>query len=382
MSFVSVIVIACPCALGLATPTALMVGMGKGAELGILIKGGGPLERAEKINTIVFDKTGTITEGKPRVTNIIKNLEFRIKNYDILSIAAALEKHSEHPLAEAIMDYAKIQNSPLRQDFEGQAEFRIKNVEKFNAIPGHGIEGKIDGINYYFGNRALMRKQNISVKKYDKKISELEEQGKTVMMLADEKELVGLIAVADTIKKTSKQAIESLQKRGMKIYMISGDNKQTANAIAKQVGIENVLAEVLPEEKASEIKRLQNNYIAMVGDGINDAPALAQADLGIVMGSGTDVAMETGGIVIIKNDLRDIVTALDLSKQTMKKIRQNMFFALIYNIIGIPIAARVFSSFGIVLKPEFAGLAMALSSISVVTNSLLLRFFKKTTMYN
>ena len=364
MAFTAVIVIACPCALGLATPTAIMVGTGKAAEFGILIKGGEPLEKAGKINSIVFDKTGTLTKGKPEVTDIL-NLDKNDKN-KIISIAASLEKHSEHALAEAILNYTK------------QHKITLKEIETFKAIPGHGINGKIDGENYFFGNKKLITDiVKISFEKINKEKTELERQGKTVMILANKKEIIGLIAVADTVKETSKEAVVRLKQMGISVYMITGDNSLTAEAIATRVGIdkENVLSEVLPADKAKNIKKLQDygKKVAMVGDGINDAPALAQADLGMAMGSGTDIAMETGDIVIIKNDLRDVATAIDLSKTTMAKIKQNLFFALIYNVLGIPIAARVFAGLGLVLKPEFAGLAMALSSVSVVTNSLLLR---------
>jgi len=365
MAFTAVIVIACPCALGLATPTAIMVGTGKGAEHGILVKGGEPLEAACHINTIVFDKTGTLTNGKPVVTNIES---FREMDEDeLLTIAASLEKQSEHPLAEAIYKEA---------EEEGLA---LSAVEGFKAIPGHGVQGTVDNMTYYFGNRKLISDVvELHVEKINRKMNRLEEQGKTVMILANKTEILGLIGVADTVKETSKEAVEKLKKLGIQVYMITGDNERTAKAIAQQVGIINVFAEVLPEDKAKSVKRLQDEgrKVAMVGDGINDAPALAQADLGISMGSGTDVAMEAGGIVIIKNDLRDVADAIDLSKTTMNKIKQNMFFALFYNVMGIPVAARLFAGLGIILKPELAGLAMALSSISVVTNSLLLRGYK------
>jgi len=365
MTFTAVIVIACPCALGLATPTAIMVGTGRGAQQGILIKGGEPLEAACKIKAVVFDKTGTLTQGKPVVTDIVSLGE--LNEDDIITLSASLEKSSEHPLAEAIYNYSKEENIP------------IKEISNFKAIPGKGVTGTIDKITYYFGNRKLMTDiVDLDVAQYDRKLSRFEEQGKTAMILSNKKKILGLIAVADTVKETSKEAVAALQKRGIAVYMITGDNERTARAIGVQVGITNVLAEVLPQDKASEVKKIQSTglRVAMVGDGINDAPALAQADVGIAMGSGTDVAMEAGGIVIIKNDLRDVVTAFDLSKETMEKIKQNMFFALFYNVIGIPIAARVFMGIGLVLRPELAGLAMALSSVSVVSNSLLLRNFK------
>ncbi len=368
MAFTSVIVIACPCALGLATPTAIMVGTGKGAEYGVLIKGGEPLEAACKIKVIVFDKTGTLTKGQPEVTDILS--AGITDEEDIIAIAASLEKLSEHPLADAIVKYAEEEAITLSQ------------VENFRAVPGHGVEGVLNGKKYFVGNRKLIIEivgiNSAAVEKMERKIRKLEESGKTVMILASEQEVLGLVAVADTIKETTVEAVRKLQERGLEVYMITGDNSRTAQAIARQAGIKNVLAEVLPEEKANEVKKLQGTglKVAMVGDGINDAPALAQADLGIAMGSGTDVAMETGGIVIIKNDLRDVLTAINLSRETMSKIKQNMFFALFYNVIGIPIAARLFAGFGLVLKPELAGLAMALSSVSVVTNSLFLRGFK------
>ncbi|MEK7074067.1 MAG: heavy metal translocating P-type ATPase, partial [Patescibacteria group bacterium] len=362
MAFTAVIVIACPCALGLATPTAIMVGTGVGAEHGILIKGGEPLESASKINTIVFDKTGTITKGKPEVTNVEDLGE--LDEEEVLMISASLEKQSEHPLAEAIYSYAQEEGVVL------------KEVDKFSAIPGHGVKGTIGKVEYFFGNRKLITDTlGLDIAKFDRKLTRLEEQGKTAMILATKKGVLGFIGVADTVKETSREAVEMLTKMGIEVWMITGDNTRTAKAIASQVGIINVLAEVLPQDKANEVKKLQDagKKVAMVGDGINDAPALAQANLGIAMGSGTDVAMEAGGIVIIKNDLRDVVHALELSKTTVQKIQQNMFFALFYNVIGIPIAARVFSFVGLVLKPELAGLAMALSSVSVVGNSLLLR---------
>lgn len=365
MAFTAVIVIACPCALGLATPTAIMVGTGKGAEYGVLIKGGEPLEMAYKIKAIVFDKTGTLTHGKPVVTDLL--VLGKKSKENLLAIAGSLEKTSEHPLAEAIYSYA----------VEGSA--KLIEVSDFSAIPGHGVKGTIVKETYFLGNRKLITQSaGLSLDRFETEISKLEGQGKTAMILASRKEVLGVLAVADTVKETSRNAVARLQKMGVEVYMITGDNARTASAIAQQVGIKNVLSEVLPEDKADEVKKLQSQgyKVAMVGDGINDAPALAQADLGIAMGSGTDVAMEAGGIVIIKDDLMDVVTALQLSKETMDKIKQNMFFALFYNVIGIPIAARVFASYGIVLKPELAGLAMALSSISVVANSLLLRLFK------
>lgn len=365
MAFTAVIVIACPCALGLATPTSLMVGTGKGAEYGILIKGGEPLEAACHINAVIFDKTGTLTKGKPEVTDIISLAN--IDEEELLIMSASLEKLSEHPLAEAICNYAN------------EESVKLNEVKNFDAIPGYGVKGIINETEYYFGNRRLVAEVlSLSIDKVNRKLIKMEEQGKTAMMLASKNEILGVIAVADTIKPTSTEAVIKLKKLGIEVWMITGDNERTARAIAQQVGITNILAEVLPEDKANEVKKIQANgkKVAMVGDGINDAPALAQADLGIAMGSGTDVAMEAGGIVIMKNDLNDVVTAFQLSRETMGKIKQNMFFALFYNVIGIPIAARVFIGLGLVLRPELAGLAMAMSSISVVSNSLLLKYFK------
>ncbi|NLG07608.1 copper-translocating P-type ATPase [Candidatus Peribacteria bacterium] len=362
LAFVSVIVIACPCALGLATPTGIMVATGKGAELGILIRGGEPLQAAERIDTIIFDKTGTLTKGKPEVTDIVA---LQGTQETVLQIAASLEMGSEHPLAESIVQAAKTRMLTLEQH------------EKFNAIPGHGIEGALQGQTYFLGNRTLMQRAGVAYASAEAQLRTLEDAGKTAMLLASDKALLGIIAVADTMKETSVEAVVMLQALGMNVYMITGDNARTARAIASQAGIENVLAEVLPEAKALQVQHLQKQgkKVAMVGDGINDSPALAQADVGIAMGNGTDIAMETGGIVLVRNDLRDTVAAIRLSRVAMGKIRQNMFFALFYNVMGIPIAARVFAPIGIVLRPELAGLAMALSSVSVVTNALLLRGF-------
>ncbi len=365
MAFTSVIVIACPCALGLATPTSLMVGTGKGAEYGVLVKGGEALESASNIDAVIFDKTGTITKGKPEVNDIIS---FGTLDEDeVLAMTASLENLSEHPLAEAIVNYAK------------EEDIHFEEVHNFHSITGYGVAGEINGSSYYFGNRKLMRENiGLDISKIERKMIRLEEQGKTVMILANKEGVVGLVAVADTVKETSREAVAKLQRMGIEVWMITGDNNKTAKAIGEQVGIKNILSEVLPEDKANEVKKLQETgkKVAMVGDGVNDAPALAQANVGIAMGSGTDVAMEAGDIVIMKSDLNDVVTSFQLSKETMSKIKQNMFFALFYNVIGIPIAARVFFSFGFVLKPELAGLAMAMSSVSVVGNSLLLRFFR------
>ncbi|MSR86194.1 heavy metal translocating P-type ATPase [Candidatus Woesearchaeota archaeon] len=358
---VAVLVIACPCALGLATPTAIMVGTGKGAQQGILIKGGEALETAHKLKYILFDKTGTITKGRPELTDIItfeKNTE-----QDILKIAASLEKPSEHSLAEAIVKAAE------------KKKISLSKVTNFKAIPGHGIIASIAAKKYAFGNQKLMNKEGVILTKYLSQIHSLEEEGKTVMLLSSGKTVLAMLAVADTIKGSSKEAVEQLHDLGLEVYMITGDNQRTAQAIAKQAGITHVFAEVLPEDKANYVKKLQaKGKVAMVGDGINDAPALAQADIGIAMGSGTDVAMESGSIVLMRNDLLDVPRAIRLSKFTMNKIKQNMFWALFYNVLGIPIAAGVlFPYTGWLLSPILAGAAMALSSVSVVTNSLLLK---------
>ncbi len=361
LAAVAVIVIACPCALGLATPTAIMVGTGKGAEFGILIKGGEALETAHKLDSVVFDKTGTLTHGKPVVTDIIA--ASGEAGDGLLRLAAAVEKKSEHPLAEAIV--AKARESGLE----------IPDASDFEAVPGHGVIGSISGKRVILGNRKLMSREGVFFDRQIEEIERLEREGKTVMLTAVDGSPAGLIAVADTVKPSSKEAIARLHRLGIETAMITGDNKRTAEAIARQLGMDRVLAEVLPEHKAEEIAKLQKEgkKVAMVGDGINDAPALAQADIGIAMGSGTDVAMETGDIVLMKNDLNDVVTAIELSKRTIRKIRQNMFWALFYNTVMIPIAVLGFFT---KIGPEFAGLAMALSSVSVVTNSLLLRRFR------
>ncbi len=353
---VAVLVIACPCALGLATPTAIMVGTGKGAKRGILIKGGDALETAHKLRYIIFDKTGTITKGKPEVTEIIGERK-------TLEIAASIENNSEHPLAEAIVNKGK------------EEKVKFKKITGFRAIVGKGVKAKLGKKQYYLGNPKLMQELKIGLKKYGDKIKRLEEEGKTTMILAEGRKILGIIAVADEIKEDSSKAIKRLEKMGLKAYMITGDNERTAKAIAKKAGIKNYFASVLPDEKAKHVKKLQRKgKVAMVGDGINDAPALAQADIGIAMGSGTDVAMETGSIVLMRDSLLDIPKAIRLSRLTMAKIRQNMFWALFYNVLGIPIAAGILYPFtGWLLNPMIAGGAMALSSVSVITNSLLLR---------
>nr|WP_284142969.1 heavy metal translocating P-type ATPase [Caloranaerobacter azorensis] len=354
---VAVLVIACPCALGLATPTAIMVGTGKGAENGILIKGGEYLERAHQIDTLIFDKTGTITKGEPEVTDIIS---FNKSKEDILKFAAIAEKASEHPLGQAIVKKGE------------ESGIKLTDSEKFNAIPGHGIFAVIEGKEVYLGNRKLMKDKNINIEDIEDEIVNLESQGKTAMILSINGRAEGIIAVADTVKEHSREAIKQLKSMGIEVYMITGDNERTANAIAREVGIENVIAEVLPEHKAQEVQKLkaQGKKVGMVGDGINDAPALVKADIGFAIGTGTDVAIEAADITLMKGDLRDIVLAIRLSRRTMRTIKQNLFWAFFYNSIGIPLAALGF------LNPMIAGAAMAFSSVSVVSNSLRLKRFK------
>jgi Cu+-exporting ATPase len=362
--FISVLVIACPCALGLATPTAIMVGTGKGAEYGVLIKGGEALETAHKIKTIVFDKTGTITEGNPRVTDIITT--GLVDRSELLQLSASAEKGSEHPLGEAIVNEAKDKN------------LELVNIDSFEAIPGHGIEVVIEGKNMLLGNKKLMDDRKIEIT-LQKESDKLAEEGKTPMYVAIDNRLAGIIAVADVMKPSSKRAIEALHSLGIEVAMITGDNKRTAVAIARQAGIDRVLAEVLPQDKANEIKKLQaeGKKVAMVGDGINDAPALAQADIGIAIGSGTDVAMESADIVLMRNDLMDVPTAIQLSKQTIRNIKQNLFWAFAYNSAGIPVAAGLlYLMGGPLLNPMIAAGAMAFSSVSVLTNALRLKRFK------
>ena len=361
--FISVLVIACPCALGLATPTAIMVGTGKGAEYGVLIKGGEALEVTHQIDIIVFDKTGTITEGKPVVTDIITTT---ISEDELLSIAASSEKGSEHPLGEAIVKGAEERN------------IKFKEISNFKAIPGHGIQVEIEGKVILLGNKKLMTENSIEIGDLGVKSDKLANEGKTPMYIAINNKLEGIIAVADTVKPSSKEAIENLHKMGIKVAMITGDNKKTADAIAKQVGIDIVLAEVLPEDKANEVKKLQEkgSKVAMVGDGINDAPALAQADIGIAIGTGTDVAIESANIVLMKGDLKDVATAIKLSKATIRNIKQNLFWAFGYNVLGIPVAMGVLHIFGgPLLNPMIGAAAMSLSSVSVLTNALRLRGF-------
>ena len=358
---IAVLVISCPCALGLATPVAIMVGTGKGAENGILIKSGEALEITHNVQSVVLDKTGTITEGKPVVTDIIS---FGMSENKILEISAALEKKSEHPLAEAVLLKAKGMELP--------------NAENFAAIPGKGITAKIQGNIYYAGNQKLMQEQGISCEKALSSMEKLFKEGKTPLILADEKQVFGIIGVADVVKPTSAKAIQELKKLGIQVIMLTGDNARTAKAIQKQLDIDTVIAEVLPQDKEREISRLQEEgkTVAMVGDGLNDAPALARADVGIAIGAGTDVAIESADIVLMKNDLQDVATAIELSKAVIRNIKENLFWAFFYNVCGIPLAAGVlYPVFGLKLSPMFGAAAMSLSSLFVVSNALRLRFF-------
>lgn len=358
---IAVLVISCPCALGLATPVAIMVGTGKGAENGILIKSGEALEITHNVQSVVLDKTGTITEGKPVVTDIIS---FGMSENKILEISAALEKKSEHPLAEAVLLKAKGMELP--------------NAENFAAIPGKGITAKIQGNIYYAGNQKLMQEQGISCEKALSSMEKLSKEGKTPLILADEKRVFGIIGVADVVKPTSAKAIQELKKLGIQVIMLTGDNARTAKAIQKQLDIDTVIAEVLPQDKEREISRLQEEgkTVAMVGDGLNDAPALARADVGIAIGAGTDVAIESADIVLMKNDLQDVATAIELSKAVIRNIKENLFWAFFYNVCGIPLAAGVlYPVFRLKLSPMFGAAAMSLSSLFVVSNALRLRFF-------
>ncbi len=362
---VSTLIIACPCAMGLATPTAVMIGTGKGAENGILIKDAESLEELHKVGMVLFDKTGTITRGEPAVTDLVPA---GMKEGELLKLLAAAESKSEHHVAQAIVKKAK------------ERRIRIGSPKKFNAIPGYGIESEIDGKRVLVGTPALMKKNSVTVdEKTAERIKGLEMEGKTVVIAAADGKLAGLVAIADTIKDSSREAIARLQKLGYETAMITGDNERTALAIAKQAGIDRVLAHVLPEDKAGEVKRLQSEgkKVAFVGDGINDAPALAQADVGIAIGAGTDVAIESGGLVLVKSDLKDIVSAIELSTYTLAKIKQNLFWAFAYNSVGIPVAmGALFPFTGFLLSPVVAGAAMAFSSVSVVSNSLLMRGWK------
>ncbi len=362
--FISVLVIACPCALGLATPTTIMVGTGKGAEHGILIKGGEALETTHKVNTIVFDKTGTITEGKPTVTDVKPAPGFDPD--ELLRLTASAEQGSEHPLGQAIVAGAQAKGLALQP------------VEDFSSITGRGIEAKIDGKGVLAGNRALMVERGIVLEALEEAEGHLADEGKTPMYVAVDHNLAGIVAVADVVKPSSRNAIDSLHHMGIQVAMITGDNAKTAAAIARQVGIDRVLSEVLPQDKSNEVKKLQaeGRKVAMVGDGINDAPALAQADIGIAIGSGTDVAMESADIVLMRSDLMDVPAAIELSRRTISNIKQNLFWAFGYNVIGIPIAAGLLHLFGgPLLNPMFAAAAMSLSSVSVLTNALRLKRF-------
>ncbi len=362
---ITTLVIACPCALGLATPTSIMVGTGKGAEHGVLIKSGEALETTHNLDTIVFDKTGTLTEGKPIVTDIL--VTPLITKENLLYYAASGETGSEHPLGEAIVQKSKEENMTLAKP------------DHFEAIPGHGIRVEIEGKDMYIGNRKLMLEQKIDLSSMEKESDRLADEGKTPMYLSVDGELAGIIAVADTLKENSMKAVKELRRRGVEVIMITGDNKRTAKAIAKQVGIDSVLSEVLPEDKAEEVKKLQEagKEVAMVGDVINDAPALAQADVGIAVGSGTDVAIESADIVLMRNDLTAVLTAIDLSHATLRNIKQNLFWAFAYNLVGIPVAMGLLYIFGgPLMSPMFAAVAMSFSSVSVLLNALRLRRFK------
>lgn len=361
LNTVAVLIIACPCAMGLATPTAIMVATGKGAELGILIKDAESLETLHKVTTVIFDKTGTLTKGKPEVTDV---MPLAGTEEDLLFLAASIEKGSEHSLAEAIVKRAE------------EESIKLENVTKFQAVAGHGVEGIVGRRQVYFGNRKLMDREKVSLEKTLKEVERLETEGKTVMMLAVDQKLVGMIAVADTLKDSAIEGVKALQDKGIEVAMITGDNQRTAQAIAEKVGIKRVLAEVLPDQKEAEVRKIQaeGKIVAMVGDGINDAPALAGANVGIAMGSGTDVAIESADIVLINKDIRSVATSIELSRRTMRTIKTNLFWAFGYNIVLIPVAmGALYPFFGMLLNPIFASGAMAMSSISVVSNSLLLK---------
>ena len=360
---ISVLVISCPCALGLATPVAIMVGTGKGAENGILIKSGEALETAHNITSVVLDKTGTITQGKPIVTNVETVMDER----EFLSLAAGLEEKSEHPLAEAILEFAKKKKIPFR------------HVEEFSSLPGRGVKGKISGHWYFAGNRRMIEEEGIPLGNYENRLDLLADEGKTPMLFADEEKILGILSVADVVKPTSREAVRQFKQEGIQVVMLTGDNKRTAEAIRRQLEIDTVIAEVLPQDKEREIAKLQKQgkKVAMIGDGINDAPALARADVGMAIGAGTDVAIESADVVLMKNDLLDAVTAVRLSKAVIRNIKQNLFWAFFYNTLGIPVAAGVFyTAFGLKLNPMIGAAAMSMSSIFVVTNALRLKRFQ------
>lgn len=362
---ITVLVISCPCALGLATPTAIMVGTGKGAEHGVLIKSAESLEIAHEIQTVVLDKTGTITEGKPEVTDVFSLVENKRKH--LIEVATALEKLSEHPLAEAVVEYGRKQ------------EIREIQAENFEAIPGEGVTGSIDGIEYFAGNERMMERMGISLNDWGIRAKALAAEGKTVLYFSTEREVLGMFAMADRIKPSSAEAVKEFEKMGIEVVMLTGDNEQTAQAVKERVGIRHVVAEVLPQDKEAKIRELQNNgnKVAMVGDGINDAPALARADVGIAIGAGTDIAMDSADIVLMRSELTDAVTAVRLSKAVIRNIKQNLFWAFFYNMLGIPLAAGVFYPLlGLKLSPMFGAAAMSLSSVFVVCNALRLRYFR------
>jgi Cu+-exporting ATPase len=361
-ALISVLVVACPCALGLATPTAVTVGIGRGAELGILIRNGEALEVAEKVTTVIFDKTGTLTRGKPEVTDLVP---IGVSEGTLLSFAAAIEKNSAHPLAQAILRRAE------------SLGMKVELADHFDTFSGKGVSALVLGEEVLVGNRTLLQEKGVQIPpEIESQITALEQDGKTAVLIAAGRQMAGFIAIADTLKRTTKDAVNHLKSMGLTVVMITGDNRRTANAIAQQIGIERIVSEVLPQDKAAEVRALQGKgeIVAFVGDGINDAPALAQADVGIAIGSGTDVAIESGDIVLIKDDLLDAVASIQLSKKVMGRIRGNLFWAFAYNSALIPVAAGVlYPSFGIMFRPELAALAMALSSVTVVSLSLLLK---------
>ncbi|MBI1877228.1 MAG: copper-translocating P-type ATPase, partial [Chloroflexi bacterium] len=372
---VTVLVISCPCAVGLATPSAMMAGTGKAAEHGVLFKGAEAIENASKLQTIVFDKTGTLTKGEPSVTDTMIGEQLSVSSTDhwslttdlLLRLAASAEKNSEHPLGEAIVRGAQARGLP------------VVEPDSFNSIPGHGVEATVEGRTMLMGNRKWMAERGVDFAPLLPQAEGLEADGKTVMFAAVDGQPAGLIAVADTLKEHSVEAIKRLHQWGLEVAMITGDNRRTAEAIARQVGIDRVLAEVLPQDKAEEVKKLQalGKKVAMVGDGVNDAPALAQADVGMAIGSGTDVAKETGDVILIKDDIRDVVTTLEIAKATMRKVKQNLFWAFVYNTLGIPLGAGLFYPFvSLIISPELAAAFMAVSSVSVTLNTLLLKRFK------